>query len=66
VAIRSLLSPGPRQRAAYTLGMGPVGRVAELGEIDALLEAAAAGSGGVVTLVGPAGIGQDRAHRGGR
>ena len=33
--------------------MGPVGRVAELGEIDALLEAAAAGSGGVVILVGP-------------
>src|SRR5437588_660398 len=31
--------------------MGPVGRVAELGEIDALLEAAAAGSGGVVTRV---------------
>src|SRR5256885_3869036 len=38
--------------------MGPVGRVAELGEIDALLEAAAAGSGGVVTLVGPQGSGK--------
>lgn len=38
--------------------MGPVGRVAELAEIDALLEAAAAGSGGVVTLVGPQGSGK--------
>lgn len=38
--------------------MGPVGRVAELGEIDALLEAAAAGSGGVVILVGPQGSGK--------
>lgn len=38
--------------------MGPVGRVAEIGEIDALLEAAAAGSGGVVTLVGPQGSGK--------
>jgi tetratricopeptide (TPR) repeat protein len=38
--------------------MGPVGRVAELGEIDALLEAAAAGSGGVMTLVGPQGSGK--------
>src|SRR5690242_19627446 len=38
--------------------MGPVGRVAELGEIDALLEAAAAVSGGAVTLVGPQGSGK--------
>ena len=38
--------------------MGPVGRAAELGEIDALLEAAAAGSGGVVILVGPQGSGK--------
>ena len=38
--------------------MGPVGRVAELGEIDALLETAAAGSGGVVTLVGAQGSGK--------
>ena len=38
--------------------MGPVGRVAELGEIDALLEAAVAGSGGVVILVGPQGSGK--------
>src|SRR5947209_6107401 len=38
--------------------MGPVGRAAEIGEIDALLEAAAAGSGGVVTLVGPRGSGK--------
>jgi hypothetical protein len=38
--------------------MGPVGRVAELGEIDALLEAAAAGCGGVMTLVGPQGSGK--------
>src|SRR2546421_8885985 len=38
--------------------MGPVGRAAEIGEIDALLEAAAAGSGGVVTLVGPQGSGK--------
>jgi tetratricopeptide (TPR) repeat protein len=38
--------------------MRPVGRVAELGEIDALLEAAADGSGGVVTLVGPRGSGK--------
>ena len=38
--------------------MGPVGRVAELGEIDALLEAAAAGSGGVMTMVGPQGSGK--------
>src|SRR5215468_9134947 len=37
---------GPRRRATYTLGHGPVGRAAELGEIDALLEGAAAGSGG--------------------
>ena len=32
--------------------------MAEIGEIDALLEAAAAGSGGVVTLVGPQGSGK--------
>jgi len=32
--------------------------VAEIGEIDALLEAAAAGSGGVVTVVGPQGAGK--------
>jgi hypothetical protein len=38
--------------------MGPVGRVAELGEIGALLESAAAGSGGVVTVVGPQGAGK--------
>jgi AAA ATPase-like protein len=38
--------------------MGPVGRAAERDEIDALLEAAAAGSGGVVTLVGPPGSGK--------
>jgi hypothetical protein len=38
--------------------MWPVGRAAELGEIDGLLEAAAAGSGGVVTLVGPRGSGK--------
>ena len=38
--------------------MWPVGRAVELGEIDALLEAAAAGSGAVVTLVGPQGSGK--------
>ena len=38
--------------------MEPVGRAAELREIDALLEAAAAGSGGVLTFFGPPGSGK--------
>ena len=38
--------------------MGLAGRAAELGELTELLEAAAAGSGGVVTLVGPQGSGK--------
>ena len=38
--------------------MGLVGRSAELGELAALLDRAAAGSGGVVTLVGPPGSGR--------
>ena len=38
--------------------MGPVGRVAELAELEALLKTAAAGSGGVVTFVGPRGSGK--------
>lgn len=38
--------------------MGPVGRAAELAELEALLKTAAAGSGGVVTLVGPRGSGK--------
>jgi hypothetical protein len=38
--------------------MEPVGRAAELREIDALLDAAAAGSGGVLTFVGPPGSGK--------
>jgi RecA/RadA recombinase len=38
--------------------MEPVGRAAELREIDVLLEAAAAGSGGVLNFFGPAGSGK--------
>jgi hypothetical protein len=38
--------------------MGPVGRAAELAELKALFETAAAGSGGVVTFVGPHGSGK--------
>jgi AAA ATPase domain len=38
--------------------MGLVGRSAELGELAALLDRAAAGAGGVITLAGPAGSGK--------
>ena len=38
--------------------MEPVGRAAELREIDVLLEAAAAGSGGVLNFFGPSGSGK--------
>jgi RecA/RadA recombinase len=38
--------------------MEPVGRAAELAEIDLLLEAAAAGSGGVLNFFGPSGSGK--------
>jgi hypothetical protein len=38
--------------------MEPVGRATELAELDALLRAAAAGSGGVVTFAGPRGSGK--------
>ena len=38
--------------------MGLVGRSAELGELAALLDRAAAGFGGVITLAGPAGSGK--------
>src|SRR5262245_12440082 len=38
--------------------MEPVGRAAELRELEALLDAAAAGSGGVLTFVGPRGSGK--------
>src|SRR5215475_10517510 len=40
------------------LGMGLVGRSAELGELAALLDRTAAGFGGVITLVGSAGSGR--------
>jgi hypothetical protein len=40
------------------LGMGLVGRSAELGELAALLDRAAAGFGGVITLAGPPGAGK--------
>ena len=38
--------------------MGLVGRSAELGQLAALLDRAAAGAGGVITLAGPAGSGK--------
>lgn len=39
-------------------GMSLVGRSAELGEVAALLDRAAAGFGGAVTVAGPAGSGK--------
>jgi AAA ATPase domain len=44
---------GPKLRL-----MEPVGRASQLREIDALLDAAAAGSGGVLTFFGPSGSGK--------
>src|SRR5437899_5846281 len=50
--------PAPGERLRKLQGMSLVGRPAELGELAALLDRAAAGFGGAITVVGPAGSGK--------
>src|SRR5512138_798758 len=57
---RQLIASVPRAAAAVGDGDMFVGRERELGELTAKLRAAAGGHGGIVMLVGEAGIGKTR------
>lgn len=63
VPARRLIGIGPRHRPERRVEATLVGRRREMTELDALLDRAVGGSGGVVNVVGPPGIGKSRTAR---
>ena len=63
VCTRRLVAIGPRDGQVGRADAGLVGRGWEMAAIDAMVERTIGGRGGVVTVVGPPGIGKSRAAR---
>jgi class 3 adenylate cyclase len=63
VCARQLVAIGPRDGQVGRADAGLVGRGWEMAAIDAMVERTIGGRGGVVTVVGPPGIGKSRAAR---
>ena len=63
VRARRLVAIGPRDGPVGRAEAGLVGRRWEMAALDAMVERAIGGRGGVVTVVGPPGIGKSRAAR---
>ena len=63
VCTRRLVAIGPRDGQVGRADAGLVGRRWEMAAIDAMVERTIGGRGGVVTVVGPPGIGKSRAAR---
>jgi class 3 adenylate cyclase len=63
VCARRLVAIGPRDGQVGRADAGLVGRGWEMAALDAMVERAIGGRGGVVTVVGPPGIGKSRAAR---
>jgi class 3 adenylate cyclase len=63
VPARRLLAIGPRDGLVGRTEASLVGRRWEMAALDAMVERAIVGSGGVVTVVGPPGIGKSRVAR---
>lgn len=63
VWVRQLLATRPRAGVASPAGASLVGRRPEMAALDALMERAIGGQGGVVGLVGQPGIGKSRVAR---
>ncbi|MDT5410119.1 MAG: hypothetical protein QOG14_2339, partial [Mycobacterium sp.] len=63
VCARRLVAIGPRGGMVGHADTGLVGRGWEMAAIDAMVERTIGGRGGVVTVVGPPGIGKSRAAR---
>ena len=63
VSVRRLVAISPRERVAGRAEASLVGRRWEMAAVDALLDRAIGGRGGVVNVVGPPGIGKSRVAR---
>jgi class 3 adenylate cyclase len=63
VCARRLVAIGPRDGLVGRADAGLVGRGWEMAALDAMVERAIGGRGGVVNVVGPPGIGKSRAAR---
>ena len=63
VSVRRLVAIGPRDGQSGRAEVGLVGRGWEIAALDAMVERAFGGRGGVVNVVGPPGIGKSRAAR---
>ena len=63
VVARRLVAMKPRQRALGRVEASLVGRTREMAALNAAVVRAISGSGGVITVTGPPGIGKSRAAR---
>jgi adenylate cyclase len=63
VSVRRLVAIGPRDGLADRTEASLIGRRWEMGAVDAMVDRAIGGRGGVVAVVGPPGIGKSRVAR---